>query len=88
MCQKFLILFVIKYFYQILAEPTKRTNEAIHFCDPSIPNDCGFEGKCIRQLNGNRCRCPIGRMGIMCRRKWNLKFEKNSKKILHIRNLK
>ncbi|VDM91553.1 unnamed protein product, partial [Onchocerca ochengi] len=68
MCQKFLVIFLIKYFYQISAQLTERTNEAIHFCDPSIPNDCGFEGKCVRHLNGNRCRCPIGRMGIMCRR--------------------
>ncbi|MCP9262794.1 Protein male abnormal 7 [Dirofilaria immitis] len=68
MFQSFFVIFVIKYFCQILAQSKEPIDEVIHFCDPSIPNDCGAQGKCMRQLTGNRCRCPIGRMGIMCRR--------------------
>ncbi|VBB27627.1 unnamed protein product, partial [Acanthocheilonema viteae] len=68
MYQIFLIAFTVKHFYQILAQPSELAREVIHFCDPSIPNACGLEGKCMRHLTGNRCRCPSGRMGIMCRR--------------------
>ncbi|VDN08432.1 unnamed protein product, partial [Thelazia callipaeda] len=40
----------------------------VHFCDLSRGNECGPNGICIQQPTGNRCRCPLGRMGIMCRR--------------------
>ncbi|KAK6107739.1 ShK domain-like family protein [Brugia pahangi] len=68
MYQTFLIIIIINYFDQILAQPTQLEQEVVHFCDPSIPNTCGLEGKCMRHLTGNRCRCQTGRMGIMCRR--------------------